>query len=118
MDMVSVGNGVQGAGGRAGWSMDWQGGSGRHYRLHAERLDSFVMREDDLYVVAKGNHVLWVGSAQDLIADPASRVRFRLALDCATQAFRLDAPEDRLAAIWDLEDAMPAAFTSHTAQAA
>ncbi|ODT80087.1 MAG: hypothetical protein ABS76_18060 [Pelagibacterium sp. SCN 64-44] len=87
---------------------DWQGRSGRHYLLSGENLDSFVMREADLYLIAKGNHVLWAGSSADLVADPASRARFRLALDCATQVLRLDAPSDRLAAAWDLEDAIPA----------
>lgn len=118
MDMVPVKNMLHGSVGRQGWTTDWQGRSGRHYRLHAESLDSFVMREADLYIVAKGNHALWVGSADDLVADPASRVRFRLALDCANQAYRLDAPVDRLAAIWDLEDAMPAALVPTSAQAA
>lgn len=91
-----------------GWTMDWQGRSGLRYRLAKEQLDSFVMHDADLYVVAKGSNVLWVGSADDLVADPASRARFRLALTCANAAFRLDAPSDRNAAIWDLESAIPA----------
>lgn len=94
----------------------WQGRSGRHYGLVAETLESFSMRETDLYVIAKGNLALWVGSTDDLVADPTSRVRFRLALDCATQVLRLTAPEDRAAARWDLEGAMP--VSTPTAQAA
>ncbi|KKB07682.1 hypothetical protein VE26_13470 [Devosia chinhatensis] len=98
--------------------MDWQGRSGAHYRLFAEGLDSFAMTPDDLYVIAKGSHVLWVGSADDLVADPSSRVRFRLALDCATQVYRLDAPVNHHAASWDLEEAMPTSLATLPAQAA
>ena len=86
----------------------WQGQSGNLYALRPENLDSFAMAEADLYVIAKGSHVLWVGSTQDLVADPMSRRRFRLALDCATHVFALASPENRHAAIWDLEQAVPA----------
>ena len=86
----------------------WLGQSGRNYALSAENLDSFAMAEADLYVIAKGRNVLWVGSTQDLVADPMSRRRFRLALDCASNVYRLAAPDDRLATIWDLEQAVPA----------
>lgn len=86
----------------------WQGRSGRLYGLMAESLDSFAMAEADLYVIAKGSHVLWVGSTEELVSDPMSRARFRLALDCATQVLRLPTPEGRLSALWDLETAVPA----------
>lgn len=86
----------------------WQGQSGRDYGLRAESLENFAMAEADLYMIAKGSHVLWVGSTQELVADPMSRRRFRLALDCATSVFSLDAPENRLSTIWDLEQAVPA----------
>jgi len=85
----------------------WAGQSGRAYALSSERLDSFAMSETHLYVIAKGQLVLWVGSTQELVADPMSRSRFRLALDCATNVFKLTAPDNRLAAIWDLEQAVP-----------
>lgn len=97
-------------------NVHWLGQSGRDYVLRSERLDSFAMTDNGLYVIAKGTHVLWVGSTQDLVADPVSRRRFRLALDCATQVYSLDAPEDRLGTIWDLEQALPARET--VAQAA
>ncbi len=87
----------------------WQGHSGREYGLRPRPLDDFAMEEAELYLIAKGSHVLWVGSTQDLVADPMSRTRFRLALDCATNVFSIAAPENRLAAIWDLEQAAPAA---------
>jgi hypothetical protein len=88
----------------------WQGRSGHIYGLISENLSSFAMDEAALYVVAKGSHVLWVGSAADLVADPMSRNRFRLALDLGDRAFRLAAtpPEtERWATIWDLEGAEP-----------
>ncbi|MBJ3786256.1 hypothetical protein [Devosia sediminis] len=86
----------------------WIGQSGRDYALSVESLESFAMAEAALYVIAKGGNVLWVGSADDLVADPMSRTRFRLALDCASHVFRFDAADDRLATIWDLEQAVPA----------
>lgn len=85
----------------------WQGRSGQRYELTSENLERFAMRDTDLYVIAKGELPLWVGSTQDLVADPMSRTRCRLALDCATQVLRLPAPHDRMAAIWDLEGAEP-----------
>ncbi len=86
----------------------WLGQSGRDYALRPEHLGSFAMEEGQLYLIAKGQNVLWVGSTEDLVADPMSRTRFRLALDCATEVFGLAAPENRLATIWDLEQAAPA----------
>ena len=85
----------------------WLGRSG----LVSENLERFAMTETDLYLIAKGNHVLWVGSTGELVGDPVSRSRFRLALDCATSVFRLLTPgaaTERLTTIWDLEGAEPA----------
>ena len=90
---------------------NWQGRSGRAYGLVSESLERFAMRDADLYLIAKGNHVLWVGSTGELVGDPMSRTRFRLALDCATNVFRLLSPgaaAERLTTIWDLEGAEPA----------
>ena len=90
----------------------WQGRSGHVYGLVTENLSSFAMDEAGLYLVAKGSHVLWVGSADDLVADPMSRSRFRLALDLGDRAFRLAAPPpetERWTTIWDLEGAEPRA---------
>lgn len=83
--------------------LNWQGRSGAHYALIEESLDSFVMNETDLYLVTDGHHVLWIGSASELISDANSRASFRKALGAATGALRLEAPLDRNAAIWDLE---------------
>lgn len=94
-----------------GRSSNWLGRSGRAYGLVSENLDRFAMTDADLYLIAKGSHVLWVGSTSELVADPMSRTRFRLALDCATNVYRLLTPgaaAERLTTIWDLEGAEPA----------
>lgn len=93
----------------------WRGRSGRDYQLVGETLDRFALDEDELYLIAKGKLVLWVGSSDDLVADPTSRSRFRLALDCADRVFRVEVPGDelsRMTTIWDLEGAEPAAELS------
>ena len=78
----------------------------------SENLDHFAMSDVELYVLAKGSHVLWVGSTGELVGDPMSRSRFRLALDCADRVFRVLSPgavAERLSTIWDLEGAAPLA---------
>ena len=88
----------------------WTGRSGQSYGLVGESLDRFAMTENDLYLIAKGGNALWVGSTQDLVSDPLSRSRFRLALDCADRVFRLVTPgadSERLSTIWVLEGAEP-----------
>lgn len=93
-----------------GRQTNWLGRSGRAYDLVSENLDRVAMGDAELYVIAKGNHVLWVGSTGELVTDPMSRTRFRLALDCADRAFRLISPRteaERLSTIWDLEGAEP-----------
>ncbi|UYN98442.1 MAG: hypothetical protein KIT02_10775 [Devosia sp.] len=88
----------------------WIGRSGRSFSLAGEVFTSFGMETGGLYLVAKGSNVLWVGSTDDLVADPVSRTRFRLALSCGDRAFRVDGVDlagDRLATIWDLEGAAP-----------
>jgi hypothetical protein len=90
--------------------VSWMGRSGRTYGLVGESLDQFAMTESDLYLIAKGGNALWVGSTNDLVGDPMSRSRFRLALDCADRVFRLVTPGtdgERLSTIWDLEGAEP-----------
>lgn len=89
----------------------WQGRSGQSYGLVSESLDRFALTDNDLYMIAKGSHVLWVGSTNELVSDPMSRTRFRLALDCADRVFRLLSPgaaTERLSTIWDLEGGEPA----------
>lgn len=90
----------------------WQGRSGQTYDLISENLDQFALRETELSVLAKGGHVLWVGATSELVGDPVSRARFRLALECADRVFHLltpGAPSERLSTIWDLEGAAPLA---------
>ena len=77
------------------------------------------MQDSALYVVAKGTNILWVGATEELVSEPMSRARFRLALDCADRVFRLpegSLGDNRLATILDLEGAAPA--TEPSAQAA
>lgn len=93
-----------------GRTASWLGRSGRAYGVVAESLEHFAMDAADLYLIAKGSHVLWVGSTIDLVGDPLSRSRFRLALDCADRVFRVTSPAsegERLSTIWDLEGAEP-----------
>jgi len=95
--------------------VSWRGRSGRLYALSPERLDAFALRNNDLFLVALGQLVLWAGSADDVIHDAQSRARFRLALDCADRVFHVDAGGDeieRMTAIWDLEGAEPVAGLS------
>jgi len=90
--------------------VNWRGRSGRAYQLVGESLERFALEEHELYLIAKGHLVLWVGSSGDLVADATSRSRFRLALDCADRVFRVETPADELARIttvWDLEGAEP-----------
>jgi len=94
---------------------NWTGKSGRAYDLLAERFDNFALISGNLYVVASGTLVLWVGSVEDVVNDQQSRARFRLAMDCADRVFRLKAPEDevaRMTVIWDLEGAEPATLSA------
>ena len=91
-------------------AVSWLGRSGRAYWLISESLEKFSLAERELYVIAKGSLVLWVGSSAELVVDPMSRTRFRLAMDCADHAYRLATPGDdveRLTTIWDLEGAEP-----------
>jgi len=91
-------------------SVNWQGKSGRAYLLSPDRFDSFALVPGNLYVVASGALVLWVGSIDDIVNDQQSRARFRLAMDCADRVFHLAAPADevaRMTLIWDLEGAEP-----------
>ena len=90
--------------------VNWRGRSGRFYALSPERLDDFSLRNNELYLIARGSLVLWAGSSADVIGDAQSRARFRLALTCADRAFHVEAGEDdveRMTVIWDLEGAAP-----------
>ena len=89
----------------------WTGLSGRAYTLEHQNIGDFVLNGADLYLVARGNSVLWVGCSIDLVAEPAIRLRFRKAMSRADGVFRLPRPQmdnERLSVIADLEGAVPA----------
>lgn len=89
----------------------WIGLSGHAYALESQNLRDFVLEGADLYLIARGNSVLWVGCGLDLVAEPAIRVRFRNAMSRADGVFRLARPlhdDARLSTIADLEGAVPA----------
>ena len=89
---------------------NWRGRSGKFYALTPERLDSFALTMDGLHMLARGTLPLWVGSAEDVINDAASRARFRLALAAADRAFFVETGDDdfsRMTSVWDLEGAEP-----------
>jgi hypothetical protein len=91
--------------------VNWRGRSGRYYALAPERLEDFSFLADELYLIALGPMVLWVGGGADLVTDPISRARFRLAMDCADRVFVVETITDeveRMTTIWDLEAAEPA----------
>jgi len=91
-------------------TVNWKGRSGRFYGLTVLPLANFSLSNSDVCLIAKGTTVLWVGSANEIVADQSSRARFRLALDCADRAFSFPAPADevtRMTLIWDLEGAGP-----------
>ena len=65
--------------------------------MEPENLERFVLKTGELYLDRpRASIVLWVGSAEDLIADYQSRSRFRLAMDCADRVFRVEATADEV----------------------
>ena len=89
---------------------NWRGASGRLYALTPDQIDAFALSGTDLYVVAEGPSVSWVGSAGDLIGDATSRARFRQAMQHADAVFHTIAPTgdvERMTLAWDLESAQP-----------
>jgi len=92
------------------YPVNWRGRSGRFYALEPLRLEDFHFHGEELYLIALGPHVLWAGGAADLVEDPMSRARFRLAMDCADRVFHVETSPDaieRLTVVWDLEGAEP-----------
>jgi hypothetical protein len=90
--------------------VNWRGRSGRFYALTPERLESFQLASDDLFLLARGTLPVWVGSAFDVINDAQSRARFRLALEAADRVFAVAVEADevsRMTVVWDLEGAEP-----------
>lgn len=88
----------------------WLGLSGRTYALEQEDLRDFVLEGADLYLIARGHSVLWVGCGLDLVSEPQIRVKFRKAIERADGVFRLPRPaadNERLSIIADLDGAVP-----------
>jgi hypothetical protein len=84
----------------------WTGRSGRRYVLTAVELDGFALHEGQLYALASDGTIRWAGTSEDIIADHASRARFREALDAHSSIMTITAPTDELARmtlVWDLE---------------
>ena len=89
---------------------NWRGASGRLYALTPDAIDAFALSGSDLYVVAEGASVVWVGSSGDLINDAASRARFRQAMRHADAVFHMAGAVgdvERMTLAWDLEGAVP-----------
>jgi hypothetical protein len=89
---------------------NWRGRSGKYYALTPIRLADFMLEENELYLIARGSVVLWAGASADVISDPQSRSRFRLALATADRAFHVEAGSDdveRMTIVWDLEGGLP-----------
>ncbi len=96
---------------------NWRGRSGRFYALTPVAMAQFSVAGPGLYLLAAQGRVLWVGTADDLVADAVLRARFRAALSTAEQAFALPLPDsdvDRMTMAWDLEDAEPVSGLSLT----
>lgn len=90
---------------------NWRGRSGRFYALDLLSVAQFALADAELYLLAKAGRVLWVGIADEIIADAPTRSRFRTALADADSAFRIAAPVndiERMTMAWDLEGASPA----------
>lgn len=86
--------------------INWRGQSGCHYALSPQKLDQFCLLDSTLYVLAHDGVALWVGAANDLIEDYASRQKFKLALKKCSEVYRYDLPLDdaaRQRMVWDLE---------------
>lgn len=90
--------------------VNWRGRSGRYYALAPVDFTTFAFSGNELYLVALGSHVLWAGSANDIVEDSVSRARFRLAMECGDRVFHVESETDaveRMTILWDLEGAEP-----------
>jgi hypothetical protein len=94
----------------ASQATNWRGRSGQFYALEALPVGQFALESDELYLLARGGDVLWVGTESEVIGDAARRAAFRTALRVANAAFRIAAPTteiERMTMSWDLEGAEP-----------
>ena len=89
----------------------WIGQSGRQYRLLPESLPGFQLGDTHVHVLVSGAKALWAGSADDVVADPQSRARFRQAMAERGRGLsaRADAGrESRPIIAWDIVNGGPA----------
>lgn len=86
-------------------SLLWKGRSGKRY--HLANVDMRArMQPGHLYALAGDGVILWAGTAQDLLADPVSRARFRREQTASTAMLSMPADGDLLDIMtiaWDLE---------------
>lgn len=89
-------------------AVSWRGRSGHSYAMVEERMDSFSLTDNALFVLVADNIPCWVGTATDVIEDSSSRARFRAALKACSSVFKLDVSllDDvkRVATAWDVEN--------------
>lgn len=97
--------------GQAG-SVEWTGRSGRHYWMMPSHPADLYVADDCICLLTAisegGEKVVWSGTAQTLIAEPASRNLYRAALKRASSGYSMRAPideVDRMTILWDLESA-------------
>lgn len=84
----------------------WTGRSGKRYPLLRESEASAALTPGRLYALEAGEAIRWAGTAEDLIADAASRTKFRRLMAAGARLLSLVAPADPLAVmtlVWDLE---------------
>lgn len=94
------------ANGAEGAAVLWTGRSGRRYMMTHVLGEGIALVPAQFYALAEDGVIRWAGTAEDLIADQASRARFRRSAANGAQMLSLSAPLDELARmtlIWDLE---------------
>ncbi len=88
----------------------WTGQSGRLYSLTPVLNALGALAEGFIYVLEASGVIGWAGTADDLIADPQSRARFRQAQGAGARLLSLPAPHEPAAIMtlaWDLEGGFP-----------
>ncbi len=86
--------------------VNWQGYSGRNYPLSKERLEDFVLLEQNIYIIVAKELTCWVGTANDLVNNELSRSRFREAIKIADCVFCFKDNSDEMSRMniaWDIE---------------
>lgn len=90
----------------AGGALLWTGRSGRRYLMARVTSDRARMAAAQFYALVEHGVIRWAGTAEDLIADPMSRQRFRKVSAAGAQMLSMAAPDEPIAIMtltWDLE---------------